>query len=188
MENGNLIVPSPLMGKVRMGVTRIVSVSGITTRSGIGFDVHPLVECRPLMLGGVAIPFDRGLAGHSDGDGLIHAVIDALLGAAALGDIGTHFPPGDDRYKGIASGELLTETLTLLERNHWRVAFVDATILAERPILKPHMPDIRNSLAAALQLTTDSVNVKATTTDGLGFIGRSEGIGTLAIATIERMT
>ena len=159
----------------------------MTTRSGIGFDVHPLVAGRPLVLGGVTIPYERGLAGHSDGDGLIHAVIDAMLGAAALGDIGTHFPPGDDRYKGIASGELLSDTLGLLRRNRWRVTFVDATILAERPILKPHMSCIRNSLSKGLNLSTDSVNVKATTTDGLGFIGRGEGIGTLAIATIERI-
>ena len=159
----------------------------MTTRSGIGFDVHPLVEGRPLVLGGVAIPYERGLKGHSDGDGLIHAVIDAMLGAAALGDIGTHFPPGDDRYRGIASTELLSDTLVLLRRNRWRVTFVDATILAERPILKPHMSCIRHSLSKALRLSTDSVNVKATTTDGLGFIGRGEGIGTLAIATIERI-
>ena len=158
----------------------------MTTRSGIGFDVHPLVDGRALVLGGTEIPFERGLSGHSDGDGLMHAVIDAMLGAAALGDIGTHFPPGDDRYKGIASVELLTQTLELLRRNRWRVTFVDATILAERPILKPYMGSIRHSLAAALELATDSVNVKATTTDGLGFIGRGEGIGTLAIATIER--
>ena len=159
----------------------------MTTRSGIGFDVHPLVAGRRLVLGGVTIPYERGLAGHSDGDGLIHAVIDAMLGAAALGDIGTHFPPEDVRYKGIESGELLSDTLALLRRNRWRVTFVDATILAERPILKPHMSYIRNSLSKALHLTTDCVNVKATTTDGLGFIGRGEGIGTLAIATIERI-
>lgn len=159
----------------------------MTIRSGIGFDVHPLVEGRALILGGVAIPFQRGLDGHSDGDGLIHAVIDALLGAAALGDIGTHFPPDDDRYKNIASGKLLCAALRLLSRNHWRVTFVDATILAERPILKPHMDNIRQSLAANLRLEANCVNVKATTTDGLGFIGRGEGIGTLAIATIERI-
>ena len=159
----------------------------MTTRSGIGFDVHPLVEGRQLVLGGVKIPFERGLAGHSDGDGLIHAVIDAMLGAAALGDIGTHFPPEDERFRGIASAELLSDTLTLLGRNRWRVTFVDATILAERPILKPYMGCIRHSLSGALHLATDSVNVKATTTDGLGFIGRGEGIGTLAIATIERI-
>lgn len=160
----------------------------MTTRSGIGFDVHPLVEGRPLVLGGIEIPYERGLAGHSDGDGLIHAVIDAILGAAALGDIGTHFPPGDDRFKGIASTELLFQTLALVERTDWRVTFVDATILAERPILAPYMSDIRRSLAAALQLPADGVNVKATTTDGLGFLGRGEGIGTLAIATVERKT
>ena len=160
----------------------------MTTRSGIGFDVHPLVKGRPLFLGGIEIPYERGLAGHSDGDGLIHAVIDAILGAAALGDIGTHFPPGDDRFKGIASTELLFQTLAVVEQTDWRVTFVDATILAERPILAPYMSDIRRSLAAALQLPADGVNVKATTTDGLGFLGRGEGIGTLAIATVERKT
>lgn len=160
----------------------------MTTRSGIGFDVHPLVENRPLFLGGIEIPYERGLAGHSDGDGLIHAVIDAILGAAALGDIGTHFPSSDDSFRGIASTELLSRTLSVIEETGWRVIFVDATILAERPILAPHMTDIRRSLAAALQLPADGVNVKATTTDGLGFLGRGEGIGTLAIATVERKT
>ena len=160
----------------------------MTTRSGIGFDVHPLVENRPLFLGGIEIPYERGLAGHSDGDGLIHAVIDAILGAAALGDIGTHFPSSDDSFRGIASTELLSRTLSVIEETGWRVIFVDATILAERPILAPYMSDIRRSLAAALQLPADGVNVKATTTDGLGFLGRGEGIGTLAIATVERKT
>jgi 2-C-methyl-D-erythritol 2,4-cyclodiphosphate synthase len=160
----------------------------MTTRSGIGFDVHPLVENRPLFLGGIEIPYDRGLAGHSDGDGLIHAVIDAILGAAALGDIGTHFPSNDDKFKGIASTELLSQTLDVVAQTNWRVTFVDATILAERPILAPYMSDIRRSLAATLRLHADGVNVKATTTDGLGFLGRSEGIGALAIATVERKT
>ena len=160
----------------------------MTTRSGIGFDVHPLVENRPLFLGGIEIPYERGLAGHSDGDGLIHAVIDSILGATALGDIGTHFPSNDDRFKGIASTELLLRTLAAVEQTDWRVTFVDATILAERPILAPHVGDIRRSLAAALNLPADGVNVKATTTDGLGFLGRSEGIGALAIATVERKT
>ena len=159
----------------------------MTTRSGIGFDAHPLVAGRALVLGGVEIPFERGLAGHSDGDSLIHAVIDAMLGAAALGDIGTHFPSSDARYEGIASVELLAKTLGLLEINRWRVTFVDATILAERPVLKPYMSSMRQSLAAALHMATDSVSVKATTTDGLGFVGRGEGIGSLAIATIERI-
>ena len=158
----------------------------MTTRSGIGFDVHPLVENRPLILGGIKIPYELGLAGHSDGDGLIHAVIDAILGAAALGDIGTHFPSNDVSFKGIASTELLLRTLAVIEQTDWRVTFVDATILAERPILAPYVSDIRRSLADALQLSEDGVNVKATTTDGLGFLGRSEGIGALAIATVEQ--
>ena len=159
----------------------------MTTRSGIGFDVHPLVEGRPLFLGGIEIPYERGLAGHSDGDSLIHAVIDAILGAVAMGDIGTHFPSSDERLKGIASTELLFQTFGLVEQTDWRVTFVDATILAERPILSPYISDIRRSLAAALQLPEDGVNVKATTTDRLGFVGRGEGIGALAIATVESL-
>ena len=159
----------------------------MTTRSGIGVDVHPLAEARALVLGGVSIPFCKGLAGHSDGDALTHAIIDAMLGAAALGDIGTHFPPGDEKYKGIASVRLLAQTAELLARHHWRIAFVDATILAERPTLNPRISEIRQSLAETLGLPIDCVSVKATTTDGLGFIGRGEGIGSLAIATIERI-
>ena len=133
----------------------------MTTRSGIGFDVHPLVEGRPLFLGGIEIPYERGLAGHSDGDSLIHAVIDAILGAVAMGDIGTHFPSSDERLKGIASTELLFQTFGLVEQTDWRVTFVDATILAERPILSPYISDIRRSLAAALQLPEDGVNVQS---------------------------
>lgn len=156
------------------------------SRSGIGIDVHPLVEGRPLILGGVTIPFEKGADGHSDGDVLIHAVIDAMLGGAALGDIGTHFPSSDDRFKGIASTILLGETVELLARHHWRTIFVDATILAERPVLNPFMSRIRQSLSNSLGLNIDSVNVKATTTDHLGFIGRGEGICSMAIATVER--
>ena len=156
-------------------------------RTGIGIDVHPFVEGRPLVLGGVIIPFGKGLEGNSDGDVLIHAVIDALLGGAALGDIGTHFPPGDERYHGIASGVLLTDTLKLLEAALWRVEYVDATILAERPIFRPFMGQMKESMAQLLGLSEGSLNLKATTTDGLGYIGRGEGISCTAVATITRI-
>jgi len=159
----------------------------VTQRTGIGIDVHPLVEGRELVLGGVVIPFEKGLDGNSDADVLIHAVIDAMLGAAALGDIGTHFPPGDERYLGIASGVLLTETQKMLKAALWRVEYVDATILAERPILRPFMPQMKLSMAKLLGLSEDSLNLKATTTDGLGFIGRGEGISCTAVATITRI-
>ena len=159
----------------------------MTQRTGIGIDVHPLVEGRPLVLGGVVIPFERGLEGNSDGDVLIHAVIDAMLGAAALGDIGTHFPPTDERYKGIASGILLTDTMKLVDAALWRVEYLDATILAERPILRPFMGRMKQSMAELLGLSEGSLNLKATTTDGLGFIGRGEGISCMAVATITRV-
>ena len=157
----------------------------MSSRSGLGIDVHPLVEGRRLVLGSISVPYDNGLAGHSDGDVLIHAVIDALLGAAGLGDIGTHFPPGDPKYEGIASSELLIATLELLRDKRWRAYYLDATILAERPTLKPFMGQIKEALAGLMGLDPGSVNVKATTTDGLGFIGKGEGIAAMAIATVE---
>ena len=158
----------------------------MTVRSGIGIDVHPLVEGRPLVLGGVTIPFDKGPEGHSDGDVLIHAVIDALLGGAGLGDIGTHFPSSDPEYKDVASGKLLRQTVELLARHRWRTTYVDATILAERPVLQPFMARLRENLAEFLSVNPDSVNLKATTTDGLGFVGRGDGIASMAIASVER--
>ena len=138
-------------------------------RSGIGFDVHPLVAGRPLILGGVTVPHNRGLKGHSDGDALTHAVIDAALGGAGLGDIGTHFPSSDARYRGVG----------------WRVTYVDATIIAEEPKLSPYVMQMANTLSVHLGLDAKSVNVKAKTTDGLGFTGRREGIAALAVATLE---
>ncbi len=139
------------------------------------------------MLGGVTIPFEKGVAGHSDGDVLIHAVIDALLGGAGLGDIGAHFPSGDSRYEGISSVTLLGLTLDELSRHGWRPQYVDATILAQRPALRPYFGRMRQALAAALGLDLSAVNLKATTTDGLGFVGRGEGIGSLAVATVESL-
>ena len=154
-------------------------------RTGIGIDAHPLVEGRPLVLGGVTVPFDRGLAGHSDGDVLSHAVIDALLGAAGLGDIGEHFPSGAPAYRGIASVELLERTAGTLAGHCWQATYVDATIVAERPVLRPFMTQIRRGIAVSLGLGEDMVSVKATTTDHMGFTGRGEGIAALAIATVE---
>lgn len=155
-------------------------------RSGIGFDVHPLVDGRPFVLGGVAIPFEKGLLGHSDGDVLTHAIIDAMLGGAGLDDIGTHFPSGDARYRGISSLVLLQKTLEILRAHGWRTSYVDATILAERPVLRPFMAQIKQVLASALGVDMTSINLKAKTTDGLGFLGRGEGVACLAIATVER--
>lgn len=154
-------------------------------RTGIGFDAHPLVEGRPLVLGGVTVPFDRGLDGHSDGDVLTHAVIDALLGAAGLGDIGDHFPPGDPALQGIASVLLLERTAKLLADHSWQAAYLDATIVAQRPVLKPYISQIRHGIAVSLGLGEDVVSVKATTTDRMGFTGRGEGVIALAVATVE---
>lgn len=153
-------------------------------RMGIGCDVHRLVEGRPLVLGGVDIPFDRGLLGHSDADVLLHAVMDALLGAAALGDIGRHFPDSDERYKGISSIELLKEVYRLLADRGYAVDNVDATVIAQRPKLAPYIWSMRRRIAAALGISVGQVSVKATTTEGLGFVGRQEGIEAQAVATL----
>ncbi|HLI59120.1 MAG TPA: 2-C-methyl-D-erythritol 2,4-cyclodiphosphate synthase [Solirubrobacteraceae bacterium] len=153
--------------------------------TGIGWDTHRLVEGRPLILGGVRLEHDRGLAGHSDADVLTHAVIDAMLGAAGLGDIGGHYPDTDPRYEGIDSMHLLASTVTLLAEAALRVAHVDATVLMERPKLSPVRDEIRESLAAALELGLEHVNVKATRGEGMGFIGRAEGVAALAVVTVE---
>ena len=157
----------------------------ISHRFGIGFDLHPLTRGRALVLGGVEIPFDVGLAGHSDGDVLIHALIDALLGAAVLGDIGAHFPSSDSKYEGVASTFLLREAVRLLEEAGWQPVHVDATILAERPVLRPYVERMRQTVGENLGIAPSSVSLKATTTDGLGVIGRAEGIGAMAAATLE---
>ena len=157
------------------------------SRTGIGVDVHPLVGGRDLVLGGVVIPFDRGLEGHSDGDALVHAVIDACLGAANLGDIGSHFPSSNQRYLGVRSTVMLSETVRMLHEQSWRPEYVDATIVAERPKLRPHIDDMRASLAEALQIDRELVSVKATTTDHLGFVGREEGICCIVVVTISKV-
>ncbi len=159
----------------------------MTTRTGIGCDVHPLVEGRPLVLGGVTVPFDRGLLGHSDGDVLTHAVVDAVLGGAGLGDIGRHFPSEDERYRDAVSLTLLAEAVRLAAESGWRPVYVDATIIAESPRLSPILDAASRNLAGTLGVTADSVNLKATTTDGLGFAGRGEGMAAMAVATLDRI-
>lgn len=154
-------------------------------RIGQGFDAHALVAGRKLVIGGVQIPHDKGLAGHSDADVLIHAVCDALLGAAGLGDIGTHFPDGDPRYKGIDSRRLLREVARLLGERRLRVANVDATIIAQAPRMAPHVPAMRANIASDLGIAPDAVSVKAKTTEHLGFVGRGEGIAAEAVALLS---
>lgn len=155
-------------------------------RIGQGFDVHALVEGRALILGGVEIPHHRGLLGHSDADVLIHALCDALLGAAGLGDIGHHFPDSDPRYRGADSRMLLREVLVKLKSAGFAVVNVDTTIVAQAPRMAPHIPQMIKHLAADLQLPETAVNVKATTTEGLGFTGRGEGIAAQAICLLAR--
>jgi 2-C-methyl-D-erythritol 2,4-cyclodiphosphate synthase len=157
----------------------------MTQRIGQGFDVHRLVAGRKLVVGGVEIAFDLGLLGHSDADVLLHAICDALLGAAALGDIGRHFPDSDARYKGIDSRTLLRHVFALLKDKGYRVVNVDATIIAEAPRMAPHIPAMCVNIAADLDLGVNEVNVKATTTEQLGFTGRGEGIAAQAICLIE---
>jgi 2-C-methyl-D-erythritol 2,4-cyclodiphosphate synthase len=155
-------------------------------RIGQGFDAHALAAGRRLVIGGVAIPHDKGLAGHSDGDVLIHAVCDALLGAAGLGDIGSHFPDSDARYKDIDSRKLLREIARLLSANEFRVLNVDATIIAQAPKLAPYILKMRDNIAADLGVPAADVNIKAKTSDQLGFVGRGEGIAAEAVALLEQ--
>ena len=154
-------------------------------RIGHGYDVHRLVEGRKLILGGVEIPFEKGLLGHSDADVLVHAVMDALLGAAALGDIGKLFPDSEPAYEGADSLMLLRRVTETLEGKGYRIGNVDATVLAQRPKLAPHIPLMRERLAAAMGIAPDQVSVKATTEEGLGFTGTGEGIAAHAVALIE---
>ena len=154
-------------------------------RVGMGYDVHRLVEGRKLIMGGVEIPYEKGLLGHSDADVILHAIMDALLGAAALGDIGKHFPDNDDRYKGISSIELLKQVGKILDDNHYIIENIDGTIIAQEPKMRPYIDDMRKNIADALGLDINQVNVKATTEEGLGFTGKSEGISSQAIASIS---
>lgn len=155
------------------------------TRFGMGYDVHQLVENRKLIIGGVDIPYEKGLLGHSDADVLLHAISDALLGAAALGDIGKHFPDTDPRYKGADSLKLLEEVGNLLAEKGYVVGNVDATIVAQTPKMLPHIPQMRENIARVLRVDIDQINVKATTEEHLGFTGSGQGISAYAVAGIE---
>ena len=157
-------------------------------RVGMGYDVHKLVEGRDLIIGGVRIPHTLGLLGHSDADVLLHAIMDALLGAAGLGDIGKHFPDTDPQYKGISSMKLLSHVAELIRERGYVVENIDATIIAQKPKMRPHIPQMEENIAGALGISTDQVNVKATTEEGLGFTGTEEGISSQAICAIEKFT
>ncbi len=158
----------------------------MTIRIGFGYDVHAFASGRPLVLGGVTIPFELGLSGHSDADTVIHAIVDALLGAAAMGDIGIHFPSSEERWKNQPSSVFLDYTFDLLCQHHYVINNVDATIVAERPKLAPHIQSMRTHIAKHLHLSLEEVSVKATTTEGLGFAGRKEGIACYAVALLEQ--
>ena len=154
-------------------------------RIGIGYDAHPLVAGKKLVLGGTLIPFDRGLDGWSDADVLTHAIIDALLGGAARGDIGRHFPPGEEQYKGISSQALLEKVRLELEAGGFRVVNIDATVVADSPRLREFIDQMRDKLSQTLNINASQVSIKASTTNGLGFIGRGEGITAYTVALIE---
>ena len=153
-------------------------------RIGMGYDVHRLTEGRSLILGGVTIPYEKGLLGHSDADVVVHAIMDALLGAAALGDIGKHFPDTDPAYKGISSIALLRRTGSLLEEKNYVIENIDATIIAQKPKLRPYIEEMEKNVAAALGIEKGRVNIKATTEEGLGFTGTGEGISAQAVCTL----
>jgi 2-C-methyl-D-erythritol 2,4-cyclodiphosphate synthase len=157
-----------------------------STRIGTGYDIHRLVEGRKLVLGGVEIPFEKGLLGHSDSDVLTHAICDALLGAAALGDIGTHFPDSDPRWAGVSSLEFLAHAVELITERGYSIANIDATVLAERPELRPHIQAMRESLASVLRISVDQMNIKAKTNEELESIGRGDAMGAQAVVLLHR--
>ena len=157
----------------------------LNMRVGMGYDVHRLVEDRKLLLGGVTIPWEKGLLGHSDADVLLHAVMDAMLGAAALGDIGRHFPDKDPAYEGISSLVLLHKVAALLREKGYEVVNIDATIIAQKPKMAPHIPGMRENMAREIGIPVSRINVKATTEEGLGFTGRSEGISAQAVCLLQ---
>lgn len=180
--NIKITVPDDL----RLAEAYLGGARAVTTRTGMGVDAHRLVPGRQLRLGGVEIPHLLGLAGHSDADVLLHAVMDALLGAAAMGDIGTHFPPGDPAYKDADSLGLLQRVGGMLAASGWTVAHLDAVVLAEAPRIAPHVPQMRQRIGAALGIDGAAVSIKATTTEGMGAVGRGEGITAYAVATVSR--
>lgn len=153
-------------------------------RAGIGYDVHRFAEGRPMILGGIEIPFDKGLDGHSDADVLLHAIADAMLGAAALGDIGVHFPPTDDKWKDLDSIEIVKHSVALLAENGWDVVNIDASVIAEAPKVNPHVPAMKQRIHEVSGLPLDCISIKATTNERMGFVGREEGIAALATAMI----
>ena len=156
-------------------------------RVGLGYDVHRLVENRKLILGGVEIPYDKGLLGHSDADVLLHAIIDSLLGACALGDIGKHFPDTDNTFKGISSIELLEQTGNLVFKAGYTINNIDATIIAQKPRMLPHIEHMRENISKALDIDINKINIKATTEEGLGFTGEMLGISSQSIASVENI-
>jgi 2-C-methyl-D-erythritol 2,4-cyclodiphosphate synthase len=155
------------------------------SRSGIGYDLHRLAENRKLMIGGIEVPFEKGTVGHSDGDVLCHAICDALLGAASLGDIGTHFPDSDAKWRGVSSLVFLRQVRQYLERKNWKIAHIDAVVIAERPKLGPHFPNMRVAISKSLGISQEQVNLKAKTNEGVGEIGRGEAVAAHVIAMIE---
>jgi 2-C-methyl-D-erythritol 2,4-cyclodiphosphate synthase len=157
----------------------------MTFRTGFGFDVHRLVEGRPLILGGVAVPSERGCLGHSDADVLLHAICDALLGAAALGDIGKHFPDTDPKYKGISSLKLLQVTRDHVANAGWSIVNVDSTLVLQNPKISPYVDSMRKAIAECLGISTDAVSIKATTSEGLGYTGSGEGVVAYAVAMLK---
>jgi 2-C-methyl-D-erythritol 2,4-cyclodiphosphate synthase len=163
-------------------------IMGSKIRVGTGYDIHALVTGRKLILGGVEIPFEKGLSGWSDADALVHAVIDALLGAAAMGDIGTHFPPGDPQYHNISSLTLLGKTRLMLDAAGWKIGNIDATVLAERPKLKNYLPRMAGNIAGELAINPADVSVKAGTNEEMGPVGKGEGIAVHAVALVEKKT
>lgn len=153
-------------------------------RIGFGYDVHPIIKNRPLILGGIKIDADFGLDGHSDADVLLHAICDALLGAAALGDIGWHFPNTDEKYKNISSLKLLEKVVELLFENHYHISNIDATLVMEAPKIKPYIPDMKETIAKTLHINEHQISIKATTNEGLGYVGNKQGINAYAVALI----
>ncbi len=182
-SSSNIKITTPDDLPLACGILNSLEVSNM--RIGSGYDVHRLVQGRPLIMGGVNIPFELGLLGHSDADVLIHAIMDAMLGAAALGDIGKHFPDTDDKWKGADSMKLLDAVNNLLKANGYSVHNIDATIIAQKPKMADFIPQMRENVAAVLKISTDFINIKATTTEKLGFCGRGEGIAAEAVCTIK---
>ncbi|SKC87841.1 2-C-methyl-D-erythritol 2,4-cyclodiphosphate synthase [Maledivibacter halophilus] len=156
-------------------------------RVGIGYDVHKLVKDRKLIIGGVDIPYEKGLLGHSDADVLLHAIKDAMLGAVALGDIGKHFPDTDEKYKGISSIKLLAKVNNKLKEKGYKVNNIDAVIIAQKPKMAPHIEEMRRNISEALSINIDCINVKATTTEGLGFTGEGKGIASQAVVSVDKI-